>query len=135
VWRRDCGQRGGGSEAIGMTKRWQPRLNCHWRGLGTDVRTVRLMGGPHVVLIFFQFIQNWLKFKNSYWVPYLQKFPFFHAARLGHYEQFSQLCWHPIPNINRANNPRSDSTVECLMNFKRGLNLPKKSGKVHKILS
>jgi hypothetical protein len=45
------------------------------------------------------------------------------------------LCRHPIPKINRAKNPGSDSTFEYLMNFKRGLNLPEKSGKLPKILS
>jgi hypothetical protein len=31
---------------------------------------MRLTGGAHAVLIFFQFIQNRLNFKNSKWVPY-----------------------------------------------------------------
>jgi hypothetical protein len=53
----------------------------------------------------------------------LQKFPIFYAARVGYCKQFSQLCRHLIPNINRAKNPRSDSTSESLMNFKRGSNL------------
>jgi hypothetical protein len=60
--RRDCGRHGGGGEAMGTAKWWQPRLECHWCGLGTDIRTVRLMGGPHTILIFFQFIENRLKF-------------------------------------------------------------------------
>jgi hypothetical protein len=60
---------------------------------------------------------------------------FLYAAHLGYYEQFSQLCQHPIPNINRAKNLGSDSTFEYLMNFKRGLNLSEKSGKFPKILS
>jgi hypothetical protein len=70
-------------------------------------------------------------------VPYnVLKIPnFLHGAGLGYYEQFSQLCRHPIPNINRAKNPRSDSTFGSLMNFKRDLNLPEKSGKFSKILS
>jgi hypothetical protein len=92
---------------------------------------VRLMSGPHVVFDFFNLskigstskIQNWLNFKIS---------QFLHAALLGYYEQFSQLCGHPIPNINRAKNPRSDSIFEYLMNFKRRLNLPEKSGKFSK---
>jgi hypothetical protein len=57
------------------------------------------------------------------------------VAVLGYYEQFSQLFRHPIPNKNRAKNHGSDSTFESLMNFKRDLNLPKKSGKFSKILS
>jgi hypothetical protein len=85
---------------------------------------MRLSGGPHAILIFFLFIQKRLNFKNSKgW------------TKLGYYEQFSQLCRYPIPNINRAKNPGSDSTFESLMNFKRDLNLPKKSGKFPKILS
>jgi hypothetical protein len=60
-----------GGEAIGTAKQWWPQLECRWRGLGADVRTMRLTGGPHAVLVFFQFIQNRLKFKNSKWVFYL----------------------------------------------------------------
>jgi hypothetical protein len=60
---------------------------------------------------------------------------FLHVAHLGCYQQFSELCGHPIPKINGAKNHRSYSTFESLMNFKRGLNLPKKSGKFPKILS
>jgi hypothetical protein len=60
---------------------------------------------------------------------------FLHVARLGYCEQFSQLCQHPIPNINRAKNPGSDSIFESLMNFKRDLNLPEKSDQFSKILS
>jgi hypothetical protein len=59
---------------------------------------------------------------------------FLHADHLGYYEQFPQLCQHPIPNINRAKNRRSDSKFESLMNFKRDLNLLEKSGKFPKIL-
>jgi hypothetical protein len=58
-----------------------------------------------------------------------------HAAFLGYYEQFYQLCRHPIPNINRAKNPGPDLTFESLMNFKTDLNLPEKSSKFSKILS
>jgi hypothetical protein len=60
---------------------------------------------------------------------------FLYAACLGYSEQFPQLCRHPIPNINRAKNPGLDSTFEYLMNCKRGLNVPEKSGKFLKILS
>jgi hypothetical protein len=48
-----------------------------------------------------------------------------HVATLGPYEQFSQLCLHPIPNRIRVENPGTDSTFESLLNFKRGLNLLK----------
>jgi hypothetical protein len=58
-----------------------------------------------------------------------------HAAFLGYYEQFSQLCRHPIPNIIRAKNSGPDLTFEILMNLKRELNIPKKYGKFSKILS
>jgi hypothetical protein len=69
-------------------------LGCHECSLGDDVQIVRLTGGPHTVLICFQFIQNRLNFKNSKWVPYLApKIPnFLYAARLGYYKQFFQLC-------------------------------------------
>jgi hypothetical protein len=60
---------------------------------------------------------------------------FLYVAGLRYYEQVFQLCQHPIPNINRAKNPKFDSTFEFLMNFKRGLNLLEKSGKFPKILS
>jgi hypothetical protein len=113
--------------------RWSPLTKSARHSLGTSVRTVRLTGGPQAVLIFFQFIQNWLNFKNSKWVPYYEQF--FHAACLGYYELFSQLCRHPIPNTNRAKNPGLDLTFESLMNFKIDLNLPEKSGKFSKILS
>jgi hypothetical protein len=51
--RRDCGRRGGGGEAVCTTKWWRPRLGCHQRGLGADVRTMRLTGWSHPVSIFF----------------------------------------------------------------------------------
>jgi hypothetical protein len=45
------------------------------------------------------------------------------VANLGYYEQYSQMCRHPIPNRIRAKNPGTDSTFESLMNFKRDLTL------------
>jgi hypothetical protein len=51
----------------------------------------------------------------------LEKFPILHAARLGHYEQVSQLCQHPIQHRIRVKNPGIDSAFEYLMNFKRRL--------------
>jgi hypothetical protein len=60
---------------------------------------------------------------------------FLHAVSLGYYEQFSQLCQHPIPKIIRTKNPGPDLTFETLMIFKRDLNLLEKSGKFPKILS
>jgi hypothetical protein len=58
---------------------------------------------------------------------------FLHLAHLGYFEQFFQLGQHLIHNISRAKDPGSDSTFEFLTNFKRGLNLPEKSGKFPKI--
>jgi hypothetical protein len=57
-----------------------------------------------------------------------------HATFLEYCEQFSQLCRYPVPNINGAKNPGSDSMFESLINFKRGLTIPEKSGKFPKIL-
>jgi hypothetical protein len=60
---------------------------------------------------------------------------FLHVARLGYYEQFYKLFQHPILKRIRVKNPRTESTFESLMNFKRDLNLLEKSGKFPKILS
>jgi hypothetical protein len=38
-------------------------------------------------------------------------------------------------DLSCSKNPRTDSTFKSLMNFKRDLNLPEKSGKFSKILS
>jgi hypothetical protein len=58
-------------------------------------RTVGLTGGPHMVLIFFQLIQNWLNFKNSKWVPYL-------APKIPNF--CMQLIWDIVSNfLNCAN--------------------------------
>jgi hypothetical protein len=65
----------------------------------------------------------------------LQKFPIFACSYIGYYEQFSQLCRHPILNRIRVKNPGIDSTFESLMNFKRDLNLLEKSDKFSKIPS
>jgi hypothetical protein len=54
---------------------------------------------------------------------------------LGYYEQFSELCRHPILNGIRVKNPGTDSSFESLMNFKRDLNLLEKSDKFSKIPS
>jgi hypothetical protein len=128
---------GNGGRSRGWTRQWLPLSEHAQRCLDASVRTVGLTGAPHVVLIFFQFIQNRLNFKKLEMgaLSYLKNSQFLHDARLGKYEQFFQLCRHPIPNINRAKNPGSDSTFESLMNFKRGLNLLEKSGKFPKILS
>jgi hypothetical protein len=63
------------------------------RSLGADVRTVRLTSGPHMIFYFFQFIQNRLNFeKVKMGALSSSKYSqFFHAARLGYYDQFSQL--------------------------------------------
>jgi hypothetical protein len=81
-------------------------------------------GGGHAVLYFSQIIQTGsnLEIENRC-LTLLPKFPIFHAAILGYYEQFSQLCRHPILNRIRVKNPETYSTFESLMNFKRDLNL------------
>jgi hypothetical protein len=66
-----------------------------------------------------------LKIQNGCLIV-LPKFSILACSSLGYYEHFSQLCRHPIPNINGAKNPVSDSTFESLMNFKRDLNLSEK---------
>jgi hypothetical protein len=65
---RGCETKGGRRQ---RQRRRPPLSEGTRRSLGASVRTVRLTGGPHAVLIFFQFIQNWLNFKNSKWVSYL----------------------------------------------------------------
>jgi hypothetical protein len=60
---------------------------------------------------------------------------FFDDVRLGHYKQFSLLWRHPILNRIRLKNPRTYSTFESLMKFKRDLNLLEKSDKFSKIPS
>jgi hypothetical protein len=50
-WKRE--RHGGGGEPVSTAKWQRPQLECRRHGLGTDVQTVRLTGGPHVVLIFF----------------------------------------------------------------------------------
>jgi hypothetical protein len=107
------------------------------RGLGASIQTGSPTDGSRAVFDFFfnlsktgstLNIQNWC-------LILLQKFPIFSCGYLGYYEQFSQLCRHPILNINRAKNLGPDLTFESLINFKRDLQLPKKSGKFSKIHS
>jgi hypothetical protein len=73
VKRRKRKKRGGGCSMVGCShyshqrrwneggtmvkpwvakQRWWPRSVCHRRGLGADVRTVRLMSRPHTVSLF-----------------------------------------------------------------------------------
>jgi hypothetical protein len=95
-----------------------------------------LMSGATRFCIFpelFKLAQTWkLKIDT---LPCSNNSQYFHVARLGYYEQFYQLCQHPIPNRIRVKNPVTDSAFECLMNFKGDLNLLKKSDKFFKILS
>jgi hypothetical protein len=65
-------------------------------------------------------------------LPYFKNFQILHAARLGHYEQFSQLCRDPNLHTIRVKNPGTDSPFESLMNLKRGLILLEKSDKFPK---
>jgi hypothetical protein len=93
-------------------------------------------GWVHTVLYFSELselAQIW-KLKMDA-LPYSKNFQFLYVARLGHYEQFSQLCRHLILNRIRVKNPRTDSTFESLMNFQRDLNLLEKSDKFSKIPS
>jgi hypothetical protein len=100
-----CGN--GGSEAVGVDKAtattirrrsaWPGRLCFYFSNLSKTGSTLKVQNGCLILL---------------------QKFPILHAASLGYCEQFFQLCRHPIPNINRAENPRSDSTFESLINLK-----------------
>jgi hypothetical protein len=66
-------------------------------------------------------------------LPCSKNFLFLHVARLGYYEQCSQLFGHPILNRMRVKNPGTDLIFESLINFKRDLNLLKISDKFSKI--
>jgi hypothetical protein len=68
-------------------------------------------------------------------LPCSKNSQFLHVARLGHYEQFSQLCRHPVLKRIGVKNPGTDSTFESLMSFKGYLNLLEKSDKFSKIHS
>jgi hypothetical protein len=52
-------------------------------------------------------------------LPCSKNFQFLHAAILKYYEQFSQLCRHPILYRIRVKNSGTDSIIEYLLNFKR----------------
>jgi hypothetical protein len=122
------------SETVGG-KQWQQSCGrgqgsgCHCLKVldaaYTSVQTRSPIGGSHTVFYFSCFSKtgSTLKNKNGCLIL-LQKFLIFASNLLGYYEQFCQLCRHPVPNINRAKNPRPDLTFESLMNFKRDLNLP-----------
>jgi hypothetical protein len=100
------------------------------------VRTGRLTSGPggfFIIPELSKLVQTWKLKKNA--LPCFKNSQNLHAARLGYYEQLSQVCRHPILERIRVKNPGTDSTFESLLNFKRGLNLPEKSGKFPKILS
>jgi hypothetical protein len=90
----------------------------------------------HAVFLFFLNYRNSSNLEIEYGcLPCFQNFQFLHVARTGYYEQFSQLCQHPILNRIRVKNPGTDSTFEFLMNFKRHLNHLEKSDKFSKIPS
>jgi hypothetical protein len=115
------------AQAVGMvavkpwawTRRRPPLSEGARRGLGASVRTGSPTGGSRVVFYFSNLSKtgSTVKVQNGCLIL-LQKFPILHAASLGYCEQFFQLCRHPIPNINRAENPRSNSTFESLINLK-----------------
>jgi hypothetical protein len=136
VWRRERWAGNNGSEVMGVGKVaaaaiWRRSAQSRHRPSSeADAR------GPHGSVFFPKLskpVQTW-KLKIGA-LHCSKKFQCLHVAGLGDYEQFSQLCRHPILYINRAKNPGPDSTFESLMNFKRDLNLPKKSVKFSKILS
>jgi hypothetical protein len=69
-------------------RRWRPLSEGARRGLGASAQTGSPTGGSHMVFdisnlskngstlkiqngCLFQFIQKWLNFKNSKWLPYL----------------------------------------------------------------
>jgi hypothetical protein len=111
-----------------------------WNGIGTVwVPTFRQCGCQAGACSFFIFpelsklTQIWKLNMDA--ITCSQNFQFLHVARTGYYEQFSQLCRHPILNRIRVKNPGTDSTFEFLMNFKRHLNLLEKSDKFSKIPS
>jgi hypothetical protein len=62
---------GTAGEAVGVDKAAATTVRTRSAHPGASVRTVGLIGGPHTVLIFFQFIQSRLNFKNSKWVSYI----------------------------------------------------------------
>jgi hypothetical protein len=117
---RQSGGGGHGMNAVGTgRRRCLDRAADEWASAVSD---------------FFQFIQNWLDFKNQMDALTCSKnSQCLHVASWGYREQFSQLCRHPIPNIKRVKNPGTDSIFESLMNFKRDLNLLEKSEKFSKI--
>jgi hypothetical protein len=103
---------------------------------GAVVRTVWLTSGAHAVLYFpklSKLAQTW-KLKMDT-LPCNKNSQFLYVARMGYFEQFSQLCRHPIVNIIRVKNLGTDSTFESLVNFKSNLNLLEKSDKFSKIPS
>jgi hypothetical protein len=107
--------------SCGRTRR-RPRFERGRHG-GAVVRTVWLTSGAHTVSYFsklFKLAETW-KLKID--VLACSKISqFLHVPRLGHFEQFPQLCRHPILNRIRVKNHGTDSTFESLMNFKMDLN-------------
>jgi hypothetical protein len=93
-------------------------LERRQRGLGANTWTVGLTRGPHAVLIFFQFIQNRFNMEIEKESLTLSKnSQILYSARLGNYEQLSQLWKHPILNRCGIKIPGTDSQFEFLMNF------------------
>jgi hypothetical protein len=119
---------------VGVAKQWRPQSERgrHGRRRCSDQATD---GWAPAVSDFFNLskIDSILKIKMGA-LSFSKNSQFLHVASLGYFEQFSKLCRHQIPNINRAKNPGTDSTFESLMNFKRDLILPEKSDKFPKIL-
>jgi hypothetical protein len=84
-----CG-RGGGS---GETGARQSGGNRGLNTVSTGGRRCSDRAADEWAPTVSDFIQNWLKFKNQNGCfDILQKFPFFHVARMGYDEKISQLC-------------------------------------------
>jgi hypothetical protein len=115
--------------------RW-PLSGCHRCGLGTDVWTVRLTSGPHVVSHFSELSKLAEIWKvNMAALASSKNSQFLDEVSLKYSEQLSQFCQLYIPNRNKVKNPGTDSIFESLMNFKRVSNLLEKSKKFSKFLS
>jgi hypothetical protein len=103
---------------------WQPWSGHRRRGLGADVRTVRLMSGPHAVSLFSELskLVETCKVEKAAF-SCCKNFQFFNEASLEYSEQLCQLYRLQITNRNKVKNPGTDSIFESFMNFKRDSNL------------
>jgi hypothetical protein len=82
------------------------------------VQTGRLTGGPNGFDIFLKLskpTQTW-KLKMDA-LHYFKNSQILYPARLGNYEERSQLCRHPNSNRCRVKIPGTNSQFEFLVNF------------------